>query len=207
MQEDPWVTDRVPLGLVEERWEALCRDNPRYFDGDTLQVLGVVRNGHGGVTIHVAPTSYRQYAVQRTGIDTGTRALGVKGLCRTSEGGWLMGKRSSEVAFYPDQWEFVPGGSVDAGRTPADSILGELSEESGWVAVGSPRAVAVLYDPSAFSWEIVYLMDVQPGTVPPSEAWEYASIESIPAGREPAPLSAVAKQMMRIRDGVTHERA
>ena len=118
-----------------------------------------------------------------------------------------MGQRSSEVAFYPGEWEFVPGGSVDAGRTLSDSILGELSEESGWVAVGSPRAVAVLYDPSALSWEVVYLMDVQPGTVPPSEGWEYARIESIRAGDEPRPLASVARQMMRIRDGVTNERA
>ena len=206
LQDERWVTDRVPLGLVDERWEALCRDNPRYFDGETLQVLGVVRNGHGGVTIHVAPTSYRQYAVQRTGIDTGTRVLGVKGLCRTPDGGWLMGQRSSEVAFYPSEWEFVPGGSVDAGRSLPESILEELSEESGWEAVRSPQAVAVIYDPSAFSWEVVYLLDVRPGSTPPTEAWEYARIESIPAGSEPEPLASVARQMTRIRDGVTHDR-
>lgn len=196
----------MPLRLVDERWEALCRDNPRYFDGETLQVLGVVRNGHGGVTIHVAPTSYRQYAVQRTGIDTGTRILGVKGLCRTPDGGWLMGKRGPEVAFYPGAWEFVPGGSASAGRTLPESVLGELSEESSWVAAGPPRPVAVLYDPPAFSWEVVYLMDVRPGSVPPSEGWEYERVESVPAGREPSPLAAVARQMMRLRDGMNHER-
>ena len=201
------MTDRVPLRLVEERWEALCRDNPRYFDGEILQVLGVVRNGHGGATIHVARTSYRQYAVQRTGIDTGTRILGVKGLCRTASGGWLMGLRSSEVAYYPNEWEFVPGGSVSAGRSPSDALLAELSEESGWEASRAPRALAVIYDPTAFSWEIVYLLDVRPGAAAPTEAWEYARIESVPAGEEPRPLAAVANQLIRIRDGVTDERA
>ena len=194
------------MHLVDERWEALCQDNSRYFDGETLQVLGVVRNGHGGVTIHVARTSYRQYAVQRTGIDTGTRVLGVKGLCRTPDGGWLMGCRGPEVAFYPEQWEFVPGGSVDAGRAPSESILGELSEESGWEAISRPRAVAVIYDPAAFSWEVVYLLDVRPGQRPTEHAWEYTRIESVPAGQEPEPLASVARQMIRIRDGVMHDR-
>ena len=117
-----------------------------------------------------------------------------------------MGKRGPEVAFHPGAWEFVPGGSTSSGRTLQESILVELSEESSWVAVGPPRPVAVLYDPSAFSWEVVFLMEVRPGSVPPSEGWEYERVESVPAGWEPSPLAAVARQMMRLRDGMTHER-
>ena len=64
---------RVGLAEIERRWEALVAANPRYFDGSLVQVLGVRRNGHGGVTIHGMPVSYRFYAVQRTGLDTGVR--------------------------------------------------------------------------------------------------------------------------------------
>jgi len=203
--DDPWVPDQVPLGLVDERWGALCASNPKYFDGSIIHVLGVVRNGHGGVTIHVARSSYRFYAVQRTGIDTGTRPLGVKGLCRTPDG-WLMGRRSDSVAFYPGQWEFVPGGSVPAGLAPADALSRELAEESGWSSGGPARAVAVLYDPHAFSWEIVSVLDVEPSNLPPSQPWEYDEVAVIASGREPEPLAPVARAMIRLRDGLTDDK-
>ena len=199
--DEPWVPDAVPLSLIDERWEALREANPRYFDGSMLQVLGVVRNGHGGVTIHVASTSYRFYAVQRTGIDTGTRPLGVKGLCRHDDG-WLMGRRSDSVAFYPGQWEFVPGGSMPADGEPRDVLARELAEESGWVATGPARSIAVLYDPGAFSWEIVSSLDVVPGDVEPTEPWEYDALRVIRPGSEPGPLTPAASEMIRIRDGL-----
>ncbi len=202
--DEPWVPDAVPLALVDERWEALCADNPRYFDGSMLQVLGVVRNGHGGVTINVARTSYRFYAVQRTGIDTGARPLGVKGLCRAGAG-WLMGRRSDSVAYYPGQWEFAPGGSVPMDQEPADVLRQELAEECGWVPAGPARSVAVLYDPDAFSWEIVSILDVEPGPRPGTESWEYDELAVIEPGLEPEPLAPVARQMMRLRDGLTDD--
>lgn len=195
------MPDAVPLALVDERWEALRAENPRYFDGPMLQVLGVVRNGHGGVTIHVATTSYRFYAVQRTGIDTGTRPLGVKALCRVGDG-WLMGRRSESVAYYPGQWEFVPGGSVPAGEDPADVLMRELAEESGWSACSPARTIAVLYDPGAYSWEIVSVLDVEQGSTPCTHPWEYEELAVVEAGREPEPLAAVTRLMIRIRDGL-----
>lgn len=202
VHDEQWVPDAVPLALIDERWEALCASNDRFFDGSVLQVLGVVRNGHGGVTIHVAPSSYRFYAVQRTGIDTGARILGVKALCR-SGAGWLMGRRSASVAYYPEHWEFVPGGSVPVGEEPADVLMRELAEESGWSATSPPRAVAVLYDPGAYSWEIVSVLDVEQGSTPSTHPWEYGELAVVEAGREPEPLAKVARAMIRLRDGLT----
>lgn len=197
-----WVPDRVSLAEVDERWAALCERNPHYFDGSILHVLGVLRNGHGGVTIHVAESSYRFYAVQTTGLDTGARPIGVKGLCRAGDG-WLLGRRSENVAYYPGLWEFVPGGSIPADANPDEILLAELGEESGWRAAGPARAVAVLYDPCAFSWEIVFMLDVQKSADPPGQTWEYDEIAVVPAGEEPQPLASVARMMMRIRDGLT----
>ena len=90
----------APLDEIESRWKALCAENPRYFDGTMLQVLGTSRNGHGGVQIHVKECSYRFYAVQKTGLDLGVRPLGVKAVA-TDGGRVLMGRRSAKVAFYP----------------------------------------------------------------------------------------------------------
>ena len=206
LQEERWIPDSMDLEEIDARWQDLCRMNHRYFDGDILQVLGVVRNGHGGVTIHVAPTSFRFYALQRDGLDIGTRVLGVKGLSRARDGRWLMGRRGSDVAFYPEKWEFVPGGSVPPGRDPGEVLLDELKEESGWLPIETPRSVAVLYDPSAFSWEIVFTLMVEPGTMKPTEPWEYDMCELIPSGSEPEPLAPVARQLLRIRDGLTDVR-
>ncbi len=206
VQEERWVPNSMSLEEIDARWKDLCRGNPRYFDGDVLQVLGVVRNGHGGVTIHAAPTSFRFYAVQASGEDIGTRVLGVKGLSRAADGRWLMGRRGSEVAYYPETWEFAPGGSVPPGRDPERVLLDELKEESGWLPIGTPRSVAVLYDPSAFSWEIVFTLAVEPGTDPPTELWEYDMCDLFPSGHEPEPLAPVARQLLRIRDGLTDVR-
>jgi hypothetical protein len=199
--DERWVPDRVSLEEVDSCWATLCSRNARYFDGSILHVLGVVRNGHGGVTIHTAESSYRFYAVQQAGLDTGARPLGVKGLCR-SDDGWLMGRRSESVAYYPGEWEFVPGGSVPADGNPAEVLLAELGEESGWCATGPARAVSVLYDPGAFSWEIVSMLDVRKGADAPGQPWEYDEIAIVPAGEEPQPLSSVARMMMQIRDGL-----
>ena len=203
MQQGRWVPEAMSLEEVDARWQDLCRVNDRYFDGDVLQVLSVVRNGHGGVTIHVAPTSFRFYAIQRDAGDIGTRVLGVKGLSRAIDGRWLMGRRGADVAYYPETWEFVPGGSVPPGREPVRVLLDELKEESGWLPIETPRSVAVLYDPSAFSWEIVFTMSVEPGAKSPTQPWEYDMCELIPAGSEPEPLAPVARQLLRIRDGLT----
>ena len=62
--EGRFVPTVAPLDEIEARWKGLCAENPRYFDGTMLQVLGTSRNGHGGVQIHVQECSYRFYAVQ-----------------------------------------------------------------------------------------------------------------------------------------------
>ena len=119
--EGRFVPSAVALAEVDARWAALCAENPRYFDGALLQVMGVSRNGHGGVQIHVQECSYRFYAVQKSGplgpgLDCGVRPLGVKAIA-TDGVRVLVGRRSQKVAYYPGAWEFVPGQrSVDSGE-------------------------------------------------------------------------------------------
>ena len=194
------MPDSVDLDEVDRRWSALCAANPRYFDGTMLQVLGTSRNGHGGVQVHVQECSYRFYAVQKTGLDLGVRPLGVKAVA-TDGGRVLMGRRSAKVAFYPGAWEFVPGGSVEPGATPAEEIVRELREEARLEAAEPPVAVALLYDPHAFTWEVVHRLAISPTAVP-EIGWEYdefrmvSLVESVEA--MPEPLAPVARQMLPI---------
>jgi 8-oxo-dGTP pyrophosphatase MutT (NUDIX family) len=200
----------VSLADVDRAWESLRKLNPRYFDGPILHVLGTSRNGHGGVTIHVAETSYRFYAVQRPGLsgglDCGVRPLGAKGICRLPDpdGGstrYVMARRSGSVAFYPNEWEFAPGGGLEPSDEPVSCVLRELAEETDFEAATPPIAVALLYDPQALSWEVVHTLDVRPsGQADASHAWEHAERSLFRYGEWPEPLAEVARAMLKIME-------
>lgn len=187
------------LEEIDAAWSSLRRRNPRYFDGRMLHVLGVSRNGHGGVVLHAMECAYRFYAVIGLGLDTGVRPLGVKGIAEL-DGRWLMGLRSGEVAYHPDRWEFVPGGCLEPGVAPHAMLERELGEESGFAAAGPAIPLALLHDPTAFTWEIVHRLAIRPraGIDPPG--WEYRELRWVAAGEEPEPLSPVADVMRRMRD-------
>ena len=186
----------VSLGEIDAAWATLCARNPRYFDGPVLQVLGVSRNGHGGVQIHVQESSYRFVAVAALGIDCGARPIGVKGFVRDGER-VLMGRRSRSVANYPGAWEFVPGGTLEPGEAPEDAIVRELSEEARLAPSLPPVAVAVLFDAMASSWEIVYRLPAKLDALP-EVGWEYDEFRALDrAGAESlGELSACARQIM-----------
>ena len=192
----------VSLEEVDAAWATLCARNPRYFDGAVLQVLGVSRNGHGGVQIHVQESSYRFVAVAALGIDCGARPIGVKGFVCDGDR-VLMGRRSRSVASYPGAWEFVPGGTLEPGEAPEAAVARELSEEAQLEAASPPVAVAVLFDTTASSWEIVYRIAARLDALPKAGCecggWEYDEFRAVDrAGAESlVGLSACARQIMQ----------
>lgn len=148
------------LDEVERRWNALRRENPAYFDGRLLHVLGVHRNGYGGAVLHVVDCAYRFHVVQDHEFDLGVRSLGVKGIA-IHNGRVLLGKRSDRVAAYRGLWEFAPGGAVEPNRDPAFVVKRELTEETSLTSIGEPIALAVMFDPVVRSWEIVYRLELR----------------------------------------------
>jgi 8-oxo-dGTP pyrophosphatase MutT (NUDIX family) len=172
-----FVPKGVALEAVDAAWATLRAQNPRLFDGPTLQVLGLSRNGHGGVQIHVQESSYRFIAVASLGVDCGARPIGVKGFVRDG-GRVLMGRRSAAVASYPGGWEFVPGGTLEPGEDPAAAIARELAEEARLALASPPIAVAVLFDATASSWEIVYRLAAKLDALP-EVGWEYDEFRAV----------------------------
>lgn len=193
-----FVPEGISLAEVEEAWALARSRNPRLFDGPLLHVPGVSRNGHGGVTVHAIESSYRFHAVRSVGVETGIRPLGVKAIA-WREGRVLVGLRSASVHAEPRRWEFVPGGTLEPGRDPAEQLESELHEEAGWRSLSPPRQIALLFDDASNSWEIIHELDAEPadrrgGGV---ERWEHDELREIRPERVGAlPLTRAAALMV-----------
>ena len=195
--EGRFVPEGVALDAVDAAWDALRRRVPRAHDGPLLHVLGTSRNGHGGVSIHCIQSSYRFHAVGKQGLDTGIRPLGVKGITFAGDGRVLVARRGQGTLNYAGSWEFAPAGTLEPGVDPAAMILRELGEETGWSALAPPAVRALLFDPVARSWELVFVLDAAPPTVP-VETWECEELRLVGAAALPAELSPPARQMLPI---------
>lgn len=194
MESDrPFVPQQISLREVDQRWAEFYSTRPQAFDGRVSHVLGVHRNGHGGASIHLADCAYRFYAVQSPDLDLGVRPLGVKAIIQRGSK-VLMGKRADWVKSYAGLWECAPGGGVPPCSKPGDVIREELTQETGLVASHEPTAVAILFDPLATSWEIVYRMAVQDDDLKPHTD-EYAELRWCHVNEMPNPLSPVTQRM------------
>lgn len=195
--EGRFVPEGVALDAVDAAWDALRRRVPRAHDGPLLHVLGTSRNGHGGVSIHCIQSSYRFHAVGKEGLDTGIRPLGVKGITFAGDGRVLVGRRGDGTLNYAGLWEFAPAGTLEPGVDPATMILRELREETGWSALAPPAVRALLFDPVARSWELVFALDAAPPAVP-VETWECEELRLADPATLPVELSPPARQMLPI---------
>jgi 8-oxo-dGTP pyrophosphatase MutT (NUDIX family) len=195
--EEPFVP-QGPAGLLEEierRWAALRQANPAYFDGRLYHVIGVHRNGYGGAILHVADCAYRFHAVQDDDFDLGVRPLGVKGI--TMRGGRvLLGRRSMRVARYGGLWEFAPGGVVDPGELPVETVRRELMEEAGLRTNRAPTPIAVIHDPCVRSWEIVFRIALEEEAVDLTPDGEYDEMTWSEPDDQPGPLTPAAERMV-----------
>jgi ADP-ribose pyrophosphatase YjhB (NUDIX family) len=198
MSEGVFVPQGADLDEIERRWRGICDANPRAYDGRLCHVIGVHRNGYGGAVIHAIDCAYRFHAVQDDSFDLGVRPLGVKGITTHNER-ILLGRRAADVLHYPGMWEFAPGGGVEPGREPAQVIISELADETGLRAAREPVPVAVLFDPIARCWEIVFRIEAAGDALQPRTR-EYEELRWREPHDLPAVLSPIAEQMRGLID-------
>ena len=193
VQKGLFVPQGNVLDEVDRRWDALCDSNPAYFDGRAYNVLGVSRNGCGGAVLHIIECAYRFYAVQTEEFDLGVMGLGVKGFTMRGDRA-LMGRRSQKVGVYPDQWEFAPGGVVEPGKEPVDILADELRQETRLTTLSDPTPIAVVSDPTACTWELIYLINDPQGDAQPTP--EYPQLRWCARNELPDDFSPIAQSMI-----------
>ena len=124
--------------------------------------------------------------------------MGVKGITRR-DGLVLMGKRSRHVNAYRGLWEFAPGGVVEVDSDPATTIVSELEEETGLLAMPEPIPIAVMYDNVLHCWEIVFRITPALGNGEPvATPEEYDELRWCKPDALPDDLSPIARQMVRL---------
>ncbi len=205
---------------IEQAWQALCAQNPRYFNGS---MLAFDSYDAGSGVIHARAEQYKHHAV-RDEVDTGisllavTALLAAPGPSEDSSPVYMLGKRSSELHRYGDLWELGPCGGVDVpsqrDTLTAAGIWGEIEreirEEIG-VMVSSPaqHPIALVHDDAVGSTDIVIPIKLQ--RVPAVRTnWEYtdtrwvsldeliAWIESSPSELIPT-TATIARHLAEIR--------
>ena len=187
MHEEVFVPDTA-LAKVDADWKSLCEQNPEYFDGDIVHVLGVHRNGCGGATIQCARSSYRFHAVGNLGITP----LGCKGISMQDDN-YLCGLRGKQMGAYPNMWEFAPAGMVEPEQKPEDIIEQELEEETGLMLTSPPLPIALFFDEEVNTWEIVFQLSVTGECQ--VDGTEYESLAWFDIKSMPTPMSPPAVQM------------
>ncbi|MDP7029030.1 MAG: NUDIX domain-containing protein [Phycisphaerales bacterium] len=195
LSDREWLPDPHLRGDAERVWASMQHANPHAFDGRLIQVAGVHRNGAGAAVIQGFPCAYRWYAaqVQDPECELGCRPLGVKGVTRCGDQ-VLIGRRAAWTASFPGQVEFAPSGGVEPGDSPEAAVAAEFAEEVGGLERPVPRAVAVLYDASARSWEVVLMLDVEGQDVAPRTD-EYESLTWCRPGELPDDLTPIAQRI------------
>ena len=195
LSSDVWTPDAHVIADAQQEWSACLAANPALFDGQLIQVAGVHRNGHGGAVIQGMPCSYRWYAAQASGGDFGCRPLGVKVMMRRGDQ-VLFGKRAKWTSHAAGQWELAPSGGVEPGQQPEQTVRAELQEEVGVDVSGPAIARAVMFDPEAKSWEVVFVLEAEHGSFSP-ETGEYEQLIWAEPSTPPGELTAIAQRMLK----------
>jgi 8-oxo-dGTP pyrophosphatase MutT (NUDIX family) len=179
------VIDRTPRAndrseAVEQAWQGLCVQNPRYFNS---KILAFDSYDPSTGVIRASIEQYKHHAV-RDVVDVGISLLAVTAMLVA--GGenhmeYLLGKRSPELHRYGGLWELGPSGGVDVPRFRKTlnskrivaEISREVSEEVG-IKISNPpyHPIALVHDDEVGSTDIAIqiLLDDLPSL---KLNWEY----------------------------------
>jgi len=76
-------------------------------------------------------------------------------------------------------------------------VVRELREEAKLESVGPAVAVALLFDPTTLTWEIVHRLRIDAAAIP-EIGWEYDEFRMVAPADLPGPSTEVARRMQSI---------
>lgn len=174
----------APDEAVDQAWDDLCAQNPRYSNGPILAFESFDEDN--GV-INASVDGYKYHAV-RASVDLGVKILSVTGIFSAmSDNGpvYLLGKRAESTHWYGGKWEFGPSGGIEVPSDDQHSIdtvgvIRELQreaiEEAGLELTGCEASVlGIAHDDSVGSVDIVIGVEV-PEAFAHNPNWEYTQI-------------------------------
>src|ERR1041384_7215902 len=95
----------APSAAVAARWDELCRENPRHYDGP---LLSVVTFDPDRAEVLCRRDRYQRLAVQPR-VPTGVHQLAVTAVLTAADGGGrryvLLGRRSQQTRVFGGMWE------------------------------------------------------------------------------------------------------
>lgn len=178
---------------VEAEWARKRAINPRFFDAPVLSVRGI--DAAAGV-VRCVVERYKRLVVQPE-VETGVRQLSVTGVVVARDGNGaervLLGRRSHRTRMYGGMWQNCPaggidpepgvaarGGVMDQGAIAAE-LMREVEEEAGLKVREVGKPVAIIYDETARSHDLIVPVDVggMPATV---RGWEYDELRWVKTG-------------------------
>jgi hypothetical protein len=178
-------------GAVQARWDQLCAEYPRYFDGP---ILSVVTFDPDACEVLARRDRYLRLAVQPQ-VATGVQQLSVTGILTAHDASGrkhvLLGRRAPQTRIYGGMWELGPSGGVPAPPAGAEELgrewlmrhlADEVSEEVGLELRGG-HAAAFARDHFAHSDDVniecdLGLLEDVPRAQPAN--WEYTEVRWLP---------------------------
>jgi 8-oxo-dGTP pyrophosphatase MutT (NUDIX family) len=167
---------------IEAEWARKKSINPRFFDAPILSVQEV--DAVAGV-IRCIFDSYKRLIVQPE-VETDVQQLSVTGVltARDSHGvkRVLLGRRSHKTRMYGGMWQNCPAGGIDPpnGAAVLDQpaliaeLLREVKEESGLEPKAVADPIAIIFDETARSHDIIIPVDMgQLADLATIRGWEY----------------------------------
>ena len=216
------ATDADLESRIETEWNRKRAINPRLFDGPNLSVRSIDAQT---AAIDCVFDTYKRLVVQPE-VETGVRQLSITGVLTAQDAAGvqrvLLGRRSHKTRMYGGMWQNCPAGGIDPDVNATsidqsglmDQLLREVKEESGLEPRSAASPIAVIFDETARSHDIIVPIDLGTLNLATTRGWEYDELRWVPTASlaefectSVAGIMAITRAIFRLRGWIPNPEA